>query len=113
MDKRPSFKNGFQSIVDKYPDATPAMKFLFKILCTIEDLAGFTPAPVGQREEYAVIISSAEESCENSCKSFNGKTLFSALYGTYTVTVNELKAVMKSKHQTGQPKMQDDSFQEV
>jgi hypothetical protein len=37
--------------VDKYPDAAPTMKLLLKVLYDIEDLADFTPAPVGQSEE--------------------------------------------------------------
>jgi hypothetical protein len=87
------------------------MKLLFKVLCDIEDLAGLTPAPGGQNEEWAAIICGGV--ARKYCKSLRGKTLFSALYGTYTVTLNELKAVPKSKLQTGQPKMQDDSFKEL
>jgi hypothetical protein len=61
----------------------------------------------------AAIISSAEESSENYCKSLRRKTLFSVLYCTYVVLLNELKAVLKSKYQAGQPKIQHDRFQEV
>jgi hypothetical protein len=113
MDKRSSLKKQFQSIEEKYPDATPAIKPLFKVLCNIEDLVGFTPALLGQSGEWAAIISSAEESCENYCKALRGKTLFSTLYRTYTVTLNELKAVLKINHHTGQPKIQDKGFKEV
>jgi hypothetical protein len=75
------------------------MKLLFKFVCDIEDLAGFTPASVGQNEEWAAIINSADEIRKNYCKYLIGKTLFSALYWIYTVALNELKAVQKSKHQ--------------
>lgn len=102
MDKRSSLTNEYQSIVDKYPDAA-AMKCYLKF-CYIENLAGITPAPVGQGEEWAAIISSAEENREYSCKSLRGKTRFSAGYGTYTVTLNELKAVMNSHTRQGNPK---------
>jgi hypothetical protein len=71
---------------------------LFNVLCNIEDLAGFTPVPVAQSEEWAIIISSAEESREYYCKSFGEKTLFSVVYATYIVTPKELTAVLKSKH---------------
>jgi hypothetical protein len=37
----------------------------------------------------------AEENRGNVCKSLNVKPLYSALYGMYTVTQNELKAIMK------------------
>jgi hypothetical protein len=102
MDKRSSLKNEYHFIVDEYPDAPPAMELLSKVLCDIEDLAGFTPPPVDQSQEWAAIVSSAEESCGNYCKSLRGQTLFSALYGTYTVPLNELTAVLKSKHHTKQ-----------
>jgi hypothetical protein len=92
MDKRSSLKNEFQSIVDKYPDATPAMKLLFKLVCDIEELSRFTLAPVGQSEEWTAIVSSAEESSKKHCKSLIGKAMPSALYGAYTVMLNDLKS---------------------
>jgi hypothetical protein len=61
---------------------------------------------VGQSEELAAITSSAEENRENYCKVLRGKTLFSALYGTYTVMLNELKSVLKNSQQ-------GDGFKEV
>jgi hypothetical protein len=36
------------------------------------------------------------------CKAINGKPLFSALYGMYTVILNELKTVLKVRVQAGQ-----------
>jgi hypothetical protein len=41
-----------------------------------------------------------------------GKTLYSALYGSYTVTLNDLKRILKSRGQARQPS-QGDGFQEV
>jgi hypothetical protein len=73
------------------------MKLLFKSLCDIKYLAGFTPAPVGQSEELAAINNSAEESHENYCKFLRGKALLSAKDRAYSVALNELKAVLKSK----------------
>jgi hypothetical protein len=45
-------------------------------LCNIEDLAGHIPAPVGERVDWADIISSSEENQLNYCKVLNGKTFF-------------------------------------
>jgi hypothetical protein len=59
------------------------------------------------------VISSTEKSREYYFRSLRRKTLFSALYGTYTMKLNELQAVLKARHQTGQPKMQGDGFTEV
>jgi hypothetical protein len=47
---------------------------------------------VGQSEEWAAITSSAEENRENYYKFLQGKTLFNALIGTYTVTLNKFKS---------------------
>jgi hypothetical protein len=56
---------------------------------------------VGESEEWAAIVSSAEDNCERYCKGLSSKTLFNALYGTYTVTLNELKNVLKARSQAG------------
>jgi hypothetical protein len=84
VDKRSSLKNENKDLVNKNPDAVASIKQLFKVLCDLEDLASHTPLSVGQSEEWASITSSAEENRENFCKALRGKTLFSALYGTYS-----------------------------
>jgi hypothetical protein len=64
----------------------------------------------------------AQENEESYCKCLHGKPLFSALYGTYTVTLQELKAVLKARtladqtnlpKTTGQQTTYEDGFQEV
>jgi hypothetical protein len=84
-----------------YPNATPSIQQLLMVLCDIENLANSTPISVGESMEWAAIISSAEDNREDYCKVLKGKTLFSALYGTYTVTLHDLK------------KLQTDSTQQV
>jgi hypothetical protein len=106
-DKRSSLQKENKDILRQYPDAASSVKQLFKVLCELEDLSSFTPLSVGQSEEWAAITSSAEENRENFCKVLRGKTLFSALYGIYTVTLNELKCLVKSSSQKG------DGFKEV
>jgi hypothetical protein len=58
-----------------------------------------------------------EENRANFCKALSVKTLYSALYGSYTVTFNDLKDLLKAsttaKSGTTGPSHQDDSFQEV
>jgi hypothetical protein len=77
--------------VKKYPEAAPSLQQLFKVLCDIEDVASYTPPSVGESKEWAAIVSSAEDNRENYCKALRGKILFTALYGTITVTLNVLK----------------------
>jgi hypothetical protein len=90
-DKRSTLKKEYETIVNTHPDAVPCMQQLFKVLCDLEDLARSTPAPVGQSEEWAAVIRAAEDNRESYSVALQGKTLYSALYGTYTVTLSELK----------------------
>jgi hypothetical protein len=48
-----------------------------------------------------VIANNAEEKRANFSKILDGKPLFSAVYGMYRVTLNELKAVLKMSAQAG------------
>jgi hypothetical protein len=73
----------------RFPDADAQLKQLFKVLCDIEDVAGYNPASVGESEQWSSIVSAAEDKRQNFCKALTGKTLFSALCGMYTVTLQE------------------------
>jgi hypothetical protein len=96
---------------------------VYKALSGIENLARCTPAKVRESSEWTSIVNSAEENRENICKALDGKLFFSALYGTYAVTLNKLKAILKVSAQEGQSgavnktsvesTAQDDDFQEI
>jgi hypothetical protein len=102
-DRRSSLKSEYKAIISTYPNASSSMQQLLKSMSDVEDLASYTPASVGESKEWATIISSAEENRKNYCKALWGKTLFSALHGTYAVMLNELKSVLKaSSTQAGQ-----------
>jgi hypothetical protein len=68
-------------------------------------------------------LNGAEENGANFRKVIDGKPLLSALYGMHTVTLSELKAVLKVSAQAGQSSVvnktsvesaaQNDDFQEV
>jgi hypothetical protein len=75
---------------------------------------------VGESPEWTSIVNSAEENRTNFSKYLDGKPLFSALYSMYTVTLNELKAVVctgktqcYSKQNPMEPTAQDDEFRKV
>jgi hypothetical protein len=101
-DKRRTLKLEYQQLVAQFPDANAQLKQLFKLLCDIEDVAGYTPASVGDSEQWSSIVNAAEENQLNFCKAITGKTLFSALYGTYTVTLHDLKALLKASSPASQ-----------
>jgi hypothetical protein len=108
------------AITNKYSEAGTAVQQVHKVLSDIEILAGCTPAEVGESSEWTTTVNSAEEKRANFCKSLDGKLLFSALYGIYTVTLTELKAVsVQAKHSdslnktSSESTAQDDDFREV
>jgi hypothetical protein len=92
---------------------------MLNVLSDIEGVASYTPASVGNNEQWSAIVNSAEEDRQNLSKVLSGKTLFSALYGTYTVTLQELKAVLKANTLASQSKTpksaatQEGGFKEV
>jgi hypothetical protein len=89
-EKRASLEAEYKTLIEKYPDADTQYRLLYSALCALEDVAGYTPAAVGESAEWTATVSSAEENRTNFCKALSGKTLFSALFGTYTVTLNDL-----------------------
>jgi hypothetical protein len=74
---------------------------------------------VGDSEQWSSTVNAAKDNRQNFCRALTGKTLFSALYGTYTVDLYELKAVLKVSIPAGQSKTpknaatQEDGFKEV
>jgi hypothetical protein len=108
------------AITKKYPEAGSVVQKVHKVLNEIETLARCTAAEVEESPEWTTILNSAEDNKTNFCKVLDGKPLFSALYGMYTVILNELKAVSaQEKHSvtanktSSGPTTQDDEFREV
>jgi hypothetical protein len=100
MDTCKKLKLEYQQLIGQFPDAQ--LKQLFKVICDIEEMARYTPALVGESEQWSSTVSTAEEIRQNFCKALTGKTLFGALYCLYTVTLCELKAVLKANTPAGQ-----------
>jgi hypothetical protein len=108
------------AITKKYPEAGLVVQLVHKELNEIETIAGCTPAKMGENPEWTTIVISMEVNRANFCKGLDGKPLFSALYGMYMVTLNELKAVsVQAKHSVTanktslEPTAQDEEFWEV
>jgi hypothetical protein len=114
--KRASLEAEYKTLIGKYPDADTQYQQLYGALCALEDVAGYTPAAVGESAEWTPVVSAAEENTANYCKALTGKTLLSALYGTYTITLKELKSLLKAGTTAGrstEKPAQDAGFQEV
>jgi hypothetical protein len=86
--KMESLNSQCHAITKKYP-----VQQVHKVLNEYETLAGCRPASVGGSPQWNTIVNSAEENRTNFCKGVNGEPLFSALYGMYAVTLNELKSL--------------------
>jgi hypothetical protein len=46
--KLASLQSDYPALIENYPDAYFQYRQLFKVLCTIEDVAGYTPTAVGE-----------------------------------------------------------------
>jgi hypothetical protein len=114
--KRASLQSEYPAFIEMYPDTDTQYRKLLKVLCTIEDVAGCTPTAVGESAEWTAVVSTTEENWASYCKALSGKVLFSALYGTYTVVLQEIKALLKvstTTPQTAKKPTQEEGFQEV
>jgi hypothetical protein len=115
-DKRASLEAEYKTLVGKYPDADTQYRQLYRTLCAIEDVAGYAPAVVGESAEWTAVVSAAEENRASYCKALSGKTLLSAMYGTYSVTITDFKSILKvgkSTEKSTEKTAQDEDFQEV
>jgi hypothetical protein len=112
-------KSEYQQLIGQFPGTDAQMKQLLKVIRDIEEMARNTPASVGESDQWSSIVSTAEENRQNFCKVHNGKNLISVLYGTYTVALHELKAVLKASTPVDQSKTpksaanQEDGFKEA
>jgi predicted O-linked N-acetylglucosamine transferase (SPINDLY family) len=95
-------KSEYQQLIGQFPDADAQLKQLLKIIHDIEEMARYTPASVGESEQWSTIVSTVEENRQNFCKVLNGKNLVNVLYGTYTVALHELNAALKASTPAGQ-----------
>jgi hypothetical protein len=117
--KRQALKSQYQQLVDEFPDEDAQLKELLQALRDIEDVAGCTPASVGDSDKWTSIVSEADKTGQNYCQVLTGKNLFSALHGIYTVALLKLKARLKASIRTAQSEetksssTQEDGFKEV
>jgi hypothetical protein len=88
--KLASLKSECRAITHKYTEAASIVQQVHKVLSDIEILAGCAQPEVGGSSERTSIVNSAEENTANFCKGLDEKPLFSALYGMYSVTLNDM-----------------------
>jgi hypothetical protein len=86
------------------------MQQVYDVLGDIVNLAGCTPSIVGESEAWKAIVYRAEKDKQNLCKVLQGKRLFSALYGTYTIMLNDLKNALQSSVKKGKRNAKNSSM---
>jgi hypothetical protein len=115
-------KSEYQILVQQYPEADAQLKQLLQVPDDIEDVGRHILSSAGESAEWADTVNAAEENGASYCKGLHGKPFFSFLYGTYTVTLQELKAVIKARtladrtnipKTIGQQTNKENYFQEV
>jgi hypothetical protein len=114
-----SLKSQCHAITNKYPEAASVIQQVHKYSVTLRFLPDAHRIKWGGNSEWSSIVNSVENRV-NFCKSLDGKPLFSAVYGMYAVTLNELKDFFNMSSWAGQSgamsktsvdsKAQDDDF---
>jgi hypothetical protein len=61
IDKHKALKMEYKRLLSQSPDADAQLKQLFKVFCNIEDVPGYTPASVGDSDQWSSIVNTAEE----------------------------------------------------
>jgi hypothetical protein len=84
----------YKGIVAQYPDADDVLQQVYRVLGDLVSLAGCTPTNVGESEQWVHTVNAAIADKVSLAKIMKGKSLYSALYGTYTVALSELKAIL-------------------
>jgi hypothetical protein len=100
--KHSTLNSEYLTLVQQYPEADAQLNQLLKMLDDIEDVPRHIPTSAGESAKWDTFVNAAEGNGASYCKGLHGKPLFSALYSTYTVSLHELKAVLKASTLAGQ-----------
>jgi hypothetical protein len=116
-------KEEYKDIMKLYPDAADTIGQVYKVLGDIVALADCTPVSIGESEAWSHIVKGTKVDGTEFCKVLSGKQLFSALYGMYSVALNDLKKVLQTsakrmllptvqQREPNTEERQEDGFQE-
>jgi hypothetical protein len=90
-----SLQASYRGIVAQYPDADDVLQQVYRVLGDLVSLAGCTPKSVGESDVWVRTVDAAKRDKLSLSKILKGKSFYSAVYGTYSVTLNELKAILQ------------------
>jgi hypothetical protein len=60
-ERRAALKSEYQVLIKQHPDADTQYRLLYNTFCIIEEVAGCTPAAVGESAEWTEIVNTAED----------------------------------------------------
>jgi hypothetical protein len=89
---------------------------LFKVLCNIEDVAGYTPAVVWESAEWTATVSAAEENRTKFCKALSGQDFVQCTVWNIYSHFEHLKSILKASNsasKTTEKPTQKEGFQKV
>jgi len=90
-----SLRKEYKELIKQHLDARDTIQKVHNILNDIVRLAGYTPRKIGKNEAWDCVVSRTEADKMSLCRVLDGKSLFSALYGVYSLNLAELKAVLQ------------------
>jgi hypothetical protein len=70
---------------------------VYRVLGDLVSLAGCTPKSVGDSDAWVRTVDAAKRDKLSLSKILKGKSFYSAVYGTYSVTLSELKTILQRK----------------
>jgi hypothetical protein len=100
-----NLQTSYKGIIAKHPDSDGVLQQVYKVLGDLVSLAGCTPTNVGESEQWVHTVNAAITDKISLSKILKGKSLYSALYGAYTValTISELKAILQGSAKKNSP----------
>jgi hypothetical protein len=90
-----SLRTEFKDLVRQHLDAREAVGKVLDVFNDIIGLAGNAPKSIGENEAWTRVVRRAEANWVSLRMVLEGKTLFGALCGVYSLALIDLKAVLK------------------
>jgi len=91
-----ALRAAYKEVITTHPEAKMTLEKVHEVLTKIGSLAGCTPGEVGRSKEWTKIVEEAEASRISLCDLLEGETLFSALYGVYSLALTDLKKILQN-----------------
>ena len=89
-----SLREESKDLITESPDARDVIRRVLRTPNDIGGLTSCTPTKVGESDAWTQIVISAKDDRAKLCEILRRRRRFSALYSVYSLSLNELKAVL-------------------